>query len=430
MPRLLSGHPRSVAVLLLLALAVLVSPARAAEQAIFIAPLDTPGIVTVRVIIPYTAEKPGLAHFMEHLVWHSAFRGKVKLAGPHHNAFTLPGTVVYELSGPPSELNDTLRTLARVFEPIRLERDFAIAERGVVRREYDFRLTGKPNLKALEAMQGFLYAGNAIANSVMGTPDEIEALRIEDAMALQEATHRPERAVLMAGGDITAEQLSAALAAVKFPAMRPRASLQPVPFTLAPPVEKVFAFPEDAAAPRMLLCKVVELPEPVSYELLYIQSQLLRDILLSGLQGGLAKPLRLDNFIARTFELSFNVHDERHAEFCIFAEPDAGIGFAALREAVEGALAESAKGIPQATFARVLKRLRAAWPDPSDRPANLEAMSQHMFDRLLFMRVPLDEAGSRALMDQLEPRAVDRLIAAVAGPGRTAISLIGKDPAP
>jgi predicted Zn-dependent peptidase len=417
-------------ILLMVLLVAAMAPARADRQAVFIAPLDTPGMITLYVFIPYEAETPGLAHYAEHLAWLSAIGGSVRLGDPHSNASTSPRSVVYHMSGPRAEINTMLETLARVFQPINLTQDFAIEERGIVEREYDLRLAGKPVERAFEQMNPFLYEGNPTAISVMGTPAEIRALGFEDAKSFHQATHRPERAMLMAEGDITEEQLLTALAATKFPPLAPLSAVTPSPLKLAPPAEKVFREADEKAIPRMLWSKLVELPEPVPFEQLVIQSQLLGDILTTALAGGLAKPLRYDSFTARAFEVDVTAHDERHVEFYVSAEPDSGIGFAALRQAVENALAQSAQGIPAATYERVVKRFRAAMPDPADRPASLRRMSDDMYGRLLDQRVMVDEQALRAIVDQLDHRAIDSLVAAVNAPGRVAVVFIGKDPAP
>lgn len=415
---------------LLILLVVAAVPARAAEQAIYVAPTDTPGLVTVHVVIPYEAETPGLAHYAEHLVWLSALGGEVRLGDPHSNAFTSSQVIAYFMSGPSAELNAMLTRLARVFLPITLDHDFALEERGIVEREYDLRVAEKPDERAFEQMNPFLYDGNSLAVSVLGTATEIRALQVEDAKKFQEATHKPERAMLFVEGDITEDQIARALADTKFPEMRPASTLKvPPALNLAPPAEKVVRDPSEGAAPRMLWSKLVALPEPDSYDLLVFQANLLSDILISALDGGLAKPLRYDAFMARVFDVRLLVYDERHVEFFVSAEPDAGVGFAALREAVETALGQSAKGIPKPTYERALRRFRAAVPDPADRPANLKRMAEYRFDRLLRERPMLDEQGLRDLMDQIEPGAIDRLAAALTAPGRTAVAFIGKDPA-
>lgn len=403
MGRLLrAGLPLRAGALMVLMIVSAVS-GRAADQAIFVAPLDTPGMVKLSLFIPYRAETPGLAHYAEHLTWQSAIGREVKLGDPHSNAMAAQRAVTYYMSGPPGETAAMLRTLARVFEPIDLADSFAIEERGIVEREYDLSIGGKPGTKMFERMNPFLYDGTVLGVSMMGTLADIRSFTPEQAKAFHAATHRPERATLLAEGDITAEQLAKALAEVDFPALAPRSALEPSTISLAPPAEKVFTDPEAEVAPRMLWNKVVALPEPVPYDRLKFHADLLDDILISALQGGLAGPLRYDSFTARVFDVWIIVPDERHIEINISAEPDAGIGFAELRQAVEKALAQSGQGIPQASYERVLKRFRAAVPPPSDRAANLKRMADYIYASLLDQRLPLDEAARRALLDQFDP---------------------------
>lgn len=414
---------------LLLWLVAVSTPVRA-DQAAFALPLDKPGMVNLHLFIPYEATTPGLAHYTEHLVWLSSFGGGMRVGDPHSNASTSERAVVYDISGAPADLKANLERLARVFDPISLKESFAIEERGIVQREYDLRIGDTPAEKAFERMNAFLYEGNAEAVSVMGTPAEIGALSLEDAIAFQKATHRPERAMLMAEGDITQEQLETALADAKFPQLAPRSALVPTPFKGAAPGEMVIRDPDPKSAPRMLWSKLVQLPEPVPYDLLVFQGDLLTDILTSALEGGLSKALRYDAFVARTFEVKVMVHDERHVEFFVSAEPDAGVGFADLRQALEVALGRSSGGTPKATYDRVLKRFRAAVPPPTNRPLSLSRMADYAYRQLSQQRPMLDEQARRALLDQLDQPGNDRLVSSLASQGRVFVAFLGKDPAP
>ena len=142
-------------------------------------PQDT----SVHVIIDYDLNKKILAHYTEHLAWLPNFGKDSRPEDRDSNAWTNDYAVGYWLSGPPEDLTDMLRRLKVVFDPIDLPRDVAETERDIVLREYDWRMVDNPDAQAAEEMEAFLYGGNAIAASVIGTPEEIKALSYDEAKA-------------------------------------------------------------------------------------------------------------------------------------------------------------------------------------------------------------------------------------------------------
>lgn len=182
----------------------------------FAAPGKSDGIVALTLIIPYQATTPGLAHYVEHLTWLNALKSQDGSKDPDSAASTDPTVIIYRLSGPADRLTGMLAQLAQVFAPLRLPRATADAERKVLLREYDFRLAEAPDREAPDAVNEFLYAGNAYAVPVLGTPETIGALSYDAAKQFHAATHRPERAMLMASGDVTNESLNTAMVSAGF----------------------------------------------------------------------------------------------------------------------------------------------------------------------------------------------------------------------
>ncbi len=394
-----------------------------------------PGAATVEalVVIPYPQGQGPLAHYTEHLAWLGALGPDAREADRHSSAWTGPHSASYWMTGARDDLAEVLTTLSGVFDPVDLPERFAEEERAIILREYDLRIAGSVDAQAGEALDAFLYAGNPLAASLIGTPAEIMALDPGAARALQAATHRPAEARLVVAGDVTARQLARALDAAGWPlpADGP-AAVAPHPFTLGPPAETVIAFPEEAVAPRLVWRRVVALPAPVPFDLLDTRAALLRDILDTNLPGGIAGPLRFDVAIANTFDIQIWPLDEDHVEIAFYATPDRGVALEELRRAFETTLAaNAAEGIPEATFARVRDRFADIWwPDWTDAESTGRWMSDYATDRATALRQPLDESAVRDLHGQLRAADIDALLGALAGPGRTAIALIGKDPAP
>lgn len=138
-------------------------------------------------MIVYPQYRPILAHYTEHLAWLPNIGKNSRPEDRGSNAWTNDFAVGYWLSGPPEDLTDMLRRLQVVFDPIDLPQELAETERDVILREYDWRMANNPDTQAAEELEAFLYKGNAIAASVIGTPDQIKALN---------PSHRTERLIL------------------------------------------------------------------------------------------------------------------------------------------------------------------------------------------------------------------------------------------
>ena len=284
-----------------------------------------------------------------------------------------------------------------------------------------------PYARASEAMKAFLYVGNAIAASPIGTPDEIMALDYDEARAVHAANHVPENARLVVIGDVTERQLRRAMREAGWPEAEP-ADVVPPPFELAAPETTTLRYPDPKAAPRLIWRRVVALPEPVPFDLLEAQTALLRDILDTNLPGGLAGPLRFDAAIARSFDVQIWPINEDNIEIAFFAAPDAGVSFVELQTAFEATLAEVANGgIPEATYSRVLKRFDGFWPDWDEEDETARWMADYVLDRVSNLREPLSERELRRLHRGITLDTTNALLCQLAGEGRTAIAFIGSE---
>lgn len=385
--------------------------------------------IRVHLILAHT--DPIIAHYTEHLAWLPNIGKDSRPEDRDSNAWTNDYGVGYWLSGPPESLTDMLRRLKVVFDPIDLPQEFAETERNIILREYDWRMANNPDAQAAEEMEAFLYTSNAIAASVIGTPEQIKALTYEDAKAFHAETHRPELARLVVTGDVTKRQLAKAMAEAGFPDLDAnREDIAPPPFTLAAPEARVFRYPDPNAAPRMTWRKVVALPDPVDFDLLEAQTALARDILDTNLPGGLAAPLRFDAFVTKSFGISIVPINETHIELIFTAEPDKGVSLAAMQSAFETALSASAKGVPDATYDRVRERFKGFWPDWSDDEETAGWMANYTLSRVSVLREPKTERQMRKVDAQVDATDINTILAALAGPGRTAIAFIGTDPSP
>ena len=387
------------------------------------------GSVEAHWILPNTLGQQSLMHYIEHLTWLTAFGGEPHSADRQSNAWTNNYAAGYWLSGAPEDLTEMLETLSGVFDPIDLPREFAEQERDIILREYEYRITGNPDANASEAMDAFLYEGNPIAASVIGTPDEIMAFDYDEAMALHAATHRPENASLVVIGDVTKRQVRRALRRLDL--LEPQgdpAEFAPPPFDLAEPGDTLLRYPDPDAAARMHWRKVVTFHAPKRFDLLEAQIALLRDILDTNLPGGLAGPLRFDAAVARSFKLGVWPIDERHIEISFTAAPDREVSLPELRAAFEATFAAvAAKGIPPETYFRVLKRFDGYWPAWDNDEETADWMASYVLDRVSVLREPLSERELKRLEGGLSHETANALLRQLSGEGRAAIAFIGPE---
>lgn len=385
--------------------------------------------VRVHVVFAAPPDSHPLLHYAEHLAWMNAVGASARDADRHSNAWTSDRAVSYWLSGKPADLPELLETLSGVFDPIELPREFAEQERDVIVREYERRVAGNPDVQATKAMDAVLYEGNAIAASVIGTPEEIMALDYDEARALHAETHRAENAVLVIVGDVAERDARRAMREAGWhDPQGERAEIAPAPFDLAAHAETTLREPWPKAASRLLWRRVVELPEPVQFDLLEARIALLRDILDTNLPGGLAGPLRFDAAVARSFDIQAWPIDEDNVEVSFTAAPDRGVSLSVLQAVFEKTLAETAEsGIPEATYSRVLNRFDGFWPDWDDMDETARWMADYVLDRVSGLREPLSERELKRLHRNLSLETTNALLRQLAGRGRTAAAFIGQE---
>lgn len=383
--------------------------------------------VEVHLVFAAPPDPHPLLHYAEHLAWLNAVGADARDADRHSNAWTSDRAVGYWLSGAPEDLPELLETLFGVFDPIDLPREFAEQERDVILREYEHRVVGIPDAQAARAMDAVLYEGNAIAASVIGTPEQIMALDYDEARALHAKTHRPETAMLVIVGNVTEREVRRAQREAGWHEPdEGRAEFAPPSFDLAAQAETTLRNPWPKAAPRLLWRRVVALTEPVQFDLLEARIALLRDILGTNLPGGLAGPLRFDAAVARRFDIQAWPIDEDNVEMSFTASPDRGVSLSALQAVFEKTLAETVEsGIPEETYSRVLNRFDGFWPDWDDARETARWMASYVLDRVSVLREPLSERELKGMHRNLSLESTNALLRQLAGESRTAAAFIG-----
>ena len=167
-------------------------------------------LVALMVPVGAVAEGPnehGVAHYLEHLV----FRDRTVESGEptsgavgidrYGNAYTTPFATTYHWTVPPERAGEAIERAIAVLGPLDLSPTVAEQERAVVQREREQRFAD-PFAKRAGAIEAALYAGTPLERSLIGTPDEIEALTAEAALAFHAAHYVPADALLVVAGAV------------------------------------------------------------------------------------------------------------------------------------------------------------------------------------------------------------------------------------
>lgn len=395
--------------------------------AVFVTPVLSPGIVKATLIVPYRAAEPGYAHYVEHLTWLGAFEGTALSSEDGSNAWTTEGSIIYQLQGPRGEFRRMLSTFAMALQPLSVPIARAEAERDIIAREYDYRVTGYDDREAGDALDRYLYQGNPGATSTIGTPEQIAVFSYEKAKSFHDLTHGPYKAALAVSGDISAEEVSRALVESRFPPLALRFAISPPAFRYAGRGKMTLSIsPALATRPRMMWRKVAALTQPVQYDKLIQQCNLLQQVLSSALSGGLEHKLRYAAAVASTLRIAIFPLDESHVELRIWATPDIGVGFTALTSAMENSISQTSQ-LPAETFSRVLKRFLRSLKQSDDSPG---WVANKILNRLINGHMPAAPSVGEGTSDGLNRDSMRQLIYAFARPGRVGVAYIGRDPVP
>lgn len=312
----------------------------------------------------------GLAHYVEHLAWLSAFGGGQNERMRHSNAWTNHFSTGYWQKTVSDDLHSALRTLISTSSPLNIEEKFALEERDIVLREYDYRVAERPLFQVNRDMDSVLYGDGALARSVIGEPEAIVDYSLDAAASLHMQSHSLSDATLLVYGNVSAARLEAAVASLS--------------------VEDVHTLPVDSSSIRLVEDGVVQDRISVSlaeqnedtfwYRKLVpldvcetsagctVLAQLAENALDSSLPGGLAGPLRYERFVTRSFSFNIAVIAEKYVEVSFIGHPDTGVSLEVLEDAFRAALHSTLEnGLPQETFDRVASRLAGQFDSVLER---------------------------------------------------------------
>jgi Insulinase (Peptidase family M16) len=372
---------------------------------------------------PYT---PGLAHYVEHLAWLNAFQDQADLIDRHANAWTSASATSYALQVPSDRAAKGLQTLAQVLAPLALAPDFMAQERQILLREYDLRLGDNPLAARFEAGRARLHRLDPRARPVLGTPADIAAMRLQDAIVLHRQSHRPDQAVLVVYGAISAANAEALIATTWGDTGQPTAAAAPG-YIAAPAADRITRLADaQVAQPHLIVLKAAKLPQATPESALHAQLDLLHQILTSSLPGSLAKPLRYDSTLAHGFDLLLTPMGNGAVEVAFHGRPGADHSPEDLLAGLDASLgAMAVQGVPHDTFAR----LQARWLDAIARDGNPARAGLDLALMAAAERIPpQSHATFHATVAAISLDQINTLLRAIAAPGPRDIQIIAPQP--
>jgi len=316
----------------------------------------------------------GMAHYVEHLAWLSAFQNANSRLDRHANAWTTRLSTGYSNSSSLNHLRRSLRILLSVADPLKVELDFALEERDIVLREYDFRASEQPLFSLIREMDMSLYGEGGLGRSLIGRPSEITEFSLNDARALHTKSHVLSQATLLVYGNVLQSQLLSLLESFDTSSVTGNpASAHEIYWANDTVLRDSESLVLDGLTSSTFLYRKLIKPD-ICDDLNRCEMivQIAEHALGSSLPGGVAGPLRFDQFVARSFSLELNIIANQYIELGFSAQPDIGVSLKELQNIFETELLKSLElGIPAETFDRVVSRLNGGLDSvlERDRPA-------------------------------------------------------------
>jgi len=359
---------------------------------------DDADLITVAMVImagEVNVDGPeGLSHYLEHLMfWHADDVKGESIHSRDGNAWVNGIVTSYYNRGESSELEDMLEFARRILTPPKLALNFMTGERDVVSREYDLRVSENPDWRVLTDLRKKLYDNHPVSRSVIGSRKSIASLTVEQATAFHQAFYHSANSILIVSGDIEAQDI-----------------------TELEYVEK------QAKSSRLIYTSLSDWSSEQDRTQGYYTQQFTERLLVSALEGSLAKPLRLDNFIVSGYELFVYNHLNEQIELNIIAWPDDGISIEYAAESVTAALKQlGLEGVPQKTFDRIKKR----WLQTAKREnSNVDNLLWRTWVHVSSGLEPNTKSDHLERIASVTISDVNSLIAALGNPQRRTIGLI------
>lgn len=365
----------------------------------------------------YNDGPEGLAHYVEHLAWLNA--GAVQSRFQHSNAWTNIHTATYWVESEIDQIKDAFDRLIRTSQPLsKLDNKFMLEERLIVLREYELRVGDNKLYSHYLAMGDLLYEGSELGRSVIGDEDSIRQFSIEAAQEFHGKYYDLSNATLLVAGNISqaaTERLYNGYVHIEA-TNRPKSNL-----ILKELYDKETIEVEGIQSDKLSYAKLVQMPASLEPHKLEETISIIEQMLDSTSEGGLAKPLRFDNFIAANFSFSLTSIEGGYILLEFNAEPDIGVDLAQLLSEFEKVLKTTlSHGISKSVFDGIKSEdLRFLHQNAAKFDQNLSAISYAISQSA----VPQDFVAIRNVLKTVRLADVNLTFKALNSTGRTIVRL-------
>ena len=387
--------PRFFAIIL--ALAIISPPARAAEVTTFslnngldIVVLEDHRAQIVVHMIWYrvgAADEPpgksGIAHFLEHLLFKGTddleageFSATVTRNGGSDNAFTSFDYTAYFQRVASDRLELMMQMEADRMRDLRMTEEDVATELQVVLEERGQRVDSNPGSLFREQRQAAQYLNHPYGIPIIGWRHEMEQLNREDAFAFYQRYYAPNNAILIVAGDVDPDDVRA-LAQKHYGPLAPTADLPERNRPQDPPQlsERRLAFADERIA-QPYVTRSYLAPERDSGD----QFEAAKLVMLAEILGGtgatsvLGKKLQFDTQLAIYTSASYAAVSLDDTTFGLVIAPTPEVSLREAETALDNAVAEfMEEGVDSEQFERIKMQLRASRIYAED---NIEALAR------------------------------------------------------
>ncbi|MEE9375942.1 MAG: pitrilysin family protein [Rhizobiaceae bacterium] len=381
------------------------------------APTST-NIIVHPVIIAGEADfdgPEGLAHYLEHLMfWHADKQDNKFSHGRGENAWANGLVTSYIATGTKSQLDEIFSFAGRILTAPTLDNKFMLDERKVVAREYDLRVSENPYRRAWNLLWPIVLPKHPFTRSVIGTPSSIHSLTLDHAYSFFNKHYTPANTVLLITGNISATELvghiektfghlpAGASNKQNWRRNRPVGSLNETieiqdRYLVTPGLSKAAIGTWSGTGERQKDLALLALT---------------KHLLLSTLEGSLAKPLRMDYFVFSEFYLDIFSLIEGQVQLYFSGALDNDVSFKQANADFNKALQNIAqKGITLKVLKRIKKRLTKTMLRNVDDP---RYMLNHATTNLSFGVLPIPTNKRLQLLESVTIAEVNGVLRALA----------------
>jgi processing peptidase subunit beta len=160
-----------------------------------------------------TEARPGVAHFMEHLIFKGTQRRtreqiekEAENMGAHFNAFTSRETIAYLARSHKADAKRCFDMMADILQNSKFAEENIEVERGVILSEYE-DVDKQPREVVMEKLHAAAFRDQPLANEILGTEDDIRSITRDDVLEFYRSHYVAPNMVVVASGDVKHDEV-------------------------------------------------------------------------------------------------------------------------------------------------------------------------------------------------------------------------------